>query len=288
MMDVSDKRQRASLFRERLAAALTASGLSRAALSRATSVDRSTITQHLMAEDARMPGGHLVASAAQALGVSADWLLGLTDRPELAGDILATSMSLTETNRSSAIDDQIFAWHEEAAGYKIRHVPATLPDMLKTHGLMRWEYTPTMNRRPDQAIGAAEARLDWMRGSQSDYEIALPIHELECFALGQGYYTGLSAQLRRQQIDWLIEVYDQVYPRLRLFIFDAHRVFSAPVTVFGPKMAVIYMGRHYVAFRDRDRVRGVTEHFDWLIRESLASARQIPKILMALRHRVED
>ncbi|QBY02522.1 XRE family transcriptional regulator [Rhodophyticola sp. CCM32] len=288
MLELTDKRHRAALFRERLAAALASSGLSRAGLSRAIAVDRSTITQLLMAEDARMPGGHLVATAAQALGVSADWLLGLSDRPELAGDILATSLSLTETGRSSAIDDQIFAWHKEAAGFKIRHVPATLPDMLKTHEVMRWEYAPTMNRRPDQAIGAAEARLDWMRSSQSDYEIALPLHELECFALGQGYYTGLDADLRREQIDWIIEVYDRLYPTLRMFVFDAHRVFSAPVTVFGPKMTVIYMGRHYVAFRDRNRVRGVSQHFDWLIRESLASARQSPKILTALRHRIKD
>ncbi|MBF9051388.1 transcriptional regulator [Roseobacter sp. HKCCD9010] len=288
MVEILDKRRRAALFRERLTAALMSSGLSRAGLARAIAVDRSTVTQLLMADDARMPGGQVVAATAQALGVSSDWLLGLTDRPELAGDILATSLSVTETGRASAIDDQIFAWHEEAAGFKIRHVPATLPDMLKTHGVMRWEYAPTMNRRPDQAIGAAEARLDWMRSSQSDYEIALPIHELECFALGQGYYTGLSAALRREQIDWIIDVYDQLYPTLRLFIFDAHRVFSAPITVFGPKMAVIYMGRHYVAFRDRDRVQGVSQHFDWLIRESLASARQIPKILSALRNRIED
>ncbi len=288
MLDLSDKRNRAALFRERLAAALTATGLSRAALARSAGVDRSTITQLLQADEARMPGSHLVAGAAQALQVSADWLLGLSDRPELAGDILATSLSLTETGRASAIDDQIFAWHEEAAGYKIRHVPATLPDMLKTHEVMRWEYAQTANRRTDQAIGAANARLDWMRGSESDYEIALPIHELESFALGQGYYNGLSAEIRREQIDWLLEVYDQLYPTLRLFIFDAHRVFSAPVTIFGPKMAVIYMGRHYVAFRDRDRVRGISEHFDWLIRESLASARQIPKILTALRHRIDE
>jgi hypothetical protein len=70
---------------------------------------------------------------------------------------------------------------------------------------------------------------------------------------------------------------------LRIFLFDARRVWSAPVTVFGPKMAVIYMGRHYIAFRDRDRVRTVTRHFDWLIREASVSARDIPRYLDGLR-----
>ena len=63
-------------------------------------------------------------------------------------------------------------------------------------------------------------------------------------------------------------------------------MFSAPVTVFGPKMAVIYMGRHYIAFRDRDRVRTVTRHFDGLVREAEVSARAIPGYLARLRAEV--
>ena len=118
-------------------------------------------------------------------------------------------------------------------------------------------------RAPDEAIQAAEAWLDWMRGTQSDYEIALPIHHLESMAGGFGYYAGLSADVRRAQIDWFLEVYDQLYPTLRIFLYDAHRVFSAPVTVFGPKIAAIYLGQQYVVFRDRERVQNVTRHFDW-------------------------
>lgn len=286
MMELTDKRARADLFRERLSAALMASGQSRAALARAVGVDRSTVSQILQDGDARMPGGHVVARAATALGVSADWLLGLTDRPEQAGELLATTLSISETGRATGVDDQIFAWHEEASGYKIRHVPATLPDMLKTDAMMEWEYAPAFNRSPGQAIEASRARLDWMRSSQSDYEIAMPMHELDCLALGQGYYAGLPAELRRAQIDWFAEVYDQLYPTLRLFLFDARRVFSAPVTIFGPRIAAIYLGRQYVAFRDRDRVQAVTRHFDWLIRESAASARQVPALLHQLRHRI--
>lgn len=283
MVTIPDKHARADLFRTRLAAALMQAGTSRAALARAVGVDRSTITQLLVDGEARMPGAHLVAGCAQVLAVSSDWLLGLSDRPEPAASLLATTFSMTETDRATSAEDQIFAWHQEAAGYKIRHVPASLPDMLKTHGVMRWEYTPTHNRSPDEAIDAAETRLDWMRSTQCDYEIAIPLHELDSFARGQGYYAGLAPELRLEQIDWLLTVYDQLYPTLRLFLFDAHRVFSAPLTVFGPKMAVIYMGRYYLAFRDRDRVQAFSRHFDWLIRESSASARQVPALLDQLR-----
>ena len=288
MQNLSDKRRVAATFRDRLSAALMTSGMSRAALARAVAVDRSSVTQMLAEGDTRMPGGHVVAACAQALDVSADWLLGLSNRPEQAGALLDSSLSISETGRATGLDDQIFAWHREAEGYKIRHVPATLPDMLKTNAMLRWEYAPVTHRRPDAAIDAAAERLDWMRLSESDYEIAIAMHELESFARAEGYYTGLSAEIRRAQLDWLLEIYTQFYPSLRIFLFDARQLWSAPVTVFGPKMAVIYLGQHFLAFRDRDRVRTLSQHFDWLVREAAISARTVPDHLRALRAALDD
>ena len=288
MQNLSDKRRVAATFRDRLSAALMTSGMSRAALARAVGVDRSSVTQMLAEGDTRMPGGHVVAACAQALDVSADWLLVLSNRPEQAGALLDSSLSISETGRATGLDDQIFAWHREAEGYKIRHVPATLPDMLKTNAMLRWEYAPVTHRRPDAAIDAAAERLDWMRLSESDYEIAIAMHELESFARAEGYYTGLSAEIRRAQLDWLLEIYTQFYPSLRIFLFDARQLWSAPVTVFGPKMAVIYLGQHFLAFRDRDRVRTLSQHFDWLVREAAISARTVPDHLRALRAALDD
>lgn len=288
MQNLSDKRRVAATFRDRLSAALMTSGMSRAALARAVGVDRSSVTQMLAEGDTRMPGGHVVAACAQALDVSADWLLGLSNRPEQAGALLDSSLSISETGRATGLDDQIFAWHREAEGYKIRHVPATLPDMLKTNAMLRWEYAPVTHRRPDAAIDAAAERLDWMRLSESDYEIAIAMHELESFARAEGYYTGLSAEIRRAQLVWLLEIYTQFYPSLRIFLFDARQLWSAPVTVFGPKMAVIYLGQHFLAFRDRDRVRTLSQHFDWLVREAAISARAVPDHLRALRAALDD
>ncbi|MFV1877452.1 helix-turn-helix domain-containing protein [Nioella sp.] len=284
MRSIINKLDRAALFRTRLAEAMEQTGTSRAALARATGVDRSTVTQLLSEADARMPGGHLVAACAETLSVSTDWLLGLSDRPEASADLLTAT--LTEAERATSADDQIFAWHQEAAGYKIRHVPATLPDMLKTRAVMEWEYAGTINRSPGQAIAVAEARLDWMRASESDYEIALPLHEIRSFAEGTGYYADLPAGVRREQIDWILSVHDQLYPTLRLFLYDAARVYSAPITIFGPKLAAIYLGRYYVAFRDRDRVRALTRHFDWLVREASHTARDLNPVLSDLRDRI--
>ncbi|TMV12707.1 helix-turn-helix domain-containing protein [Arenibacterium halophilum] len=282
MIEKLDKRDRSARFRSRLAQAMRAAGLSQSELARDIGVDRSTISQLISGDGARLPNAHVVGACAARLGVSADWLLSLSDRPESAAELMASALSMSEAPRA-LVDERIFEWHKEAAGYKIRHVPAALPDMLKTRALIEWEYSPHLGRTADQAIGASEDRLHWMRSSGSDYEICLPIHELHCFAHGIGYYHGLPADTRREQIDQLLALCDQLYPRLRIYLFDARRLYCAPITIFGPLLCVFYAGGHYMAFRDSERIATFTGHFDLLVREADLSARHLPTHLKRLR-----
>ncbi|WP_299154782.1 helix-turn-helix transcriptional regulator [uncultured Tateyamaria sp.] len=282
MSDILDKRDRADQFRQRLQRAMQDKSMSQSALARYTGTDRSTISQALSDSGARLPGAHVVAACAQALGVSADWLLGLSDRPESAAALTAAALSLTHAPRA-LIDERIFGWHQEAAGYKIRHVPAGLPDMLKTNAMLEWEFRPHLGRTTAQAINASRDRLNWMRTAQSDYEIALPIYELHSFAAGTGYYTDLPAQTRHDQLDQLLDLSRHLYPRLRLYLFDQRALYSAPITVFGPLLAVLYTGGHYMAFRDRERIETLSLHFDDLVRQAAHTARDMPAHFESLR-----
>jgi len=282
MMEKMDKRHRADLFRTRLVQAMTARGVTQSALARLIDVDRSTISQLLDSGSARLPNAQIAAEAASALCVTLDWLLGLSDRPEQLDRLMATALTLSEAPRA-LIDETIFGWHQEAAGYKIRHVPATLPDMVKTRAMMEWEYAPQLGPKAQEAISASEARLAWMRRARSDYEIALPLHELAAFARAEGYYAGLPAEIRRGQLDRILELADQLYPAMRIYLYDAHQVYSAPITVFGPILAVVYLGPTYLAFRDADRVAVLSQQFDGLIRAASVDAREVPAHLRALR-----
>lgn len=280
-----DKRDRSGIFRERMEDAMARKAMTRSGLARATGVDRSTIGQLLGSQDARLPNAQLAADMAQVLGVSVDWLLGLTDRSERPGDVIAAAMEMSEAERNT-IDAQVLGWHREAAGYKIRHVPATLPDMLKTEDVRQWEYAAFLGRDPAQDSVSMDAEKEWLLSGQSDYEIALPQHELTAFAEGSGYYEGLSADMRRDQLDHLAGLSRDLYPQLRLHLFDAKRAFSAPMTCFGPILAVIYVGRFYLAFREGERVRSLIRHFDWLVREASVDARDVPDHIRGLRDRI--
>jgi len=279
-MSQLDKRTRADLFRSRLAEAMAAKGTNQSALARAVGVDRSTISQ-LLAPGTRLPNAQVVAESAAALGVSGDWLLGLSDLREQASELLADQMRFTRASRAPS-DEQIFHWHREAAGYKVRHVPARLADMLKTPEFLRWEYAPHLARTTAQAVGASEDRLEWMRRTRSDYEIAMPLFELEALAFGSGYYDGLPGPIRARQFDHLLALHDQLFPALRIHLFDARRLHSAPITVFGPLVAVIYLGQHYLAFRDTERVELLTRHFDTIVRDAYVSDRAFPDHIRSL------
>jgi transcriptional regulator with XRE-family HTH domain len=276
-----DKRERAQLFRARLAAAMAQAGRSQAALARAVGVDRSTVSQLLDPGTARLPNAQVAAECASALGVSADWLLGLAELQEPAAHLLAAGVTLSDAHRA-LLDDRILGWYREAAGYKIRHVPATLPDLLKTPEVLDWEYEPALGPDTGRVQAAARDRLDWMRSARSDFEIALPLHELAAFARAEGYYAGLSPRLRRAQLAHLGATYAELYPTLRVHLYDARRVFSAPLTVFGPLLAVVYLGSSHLAFRDSERVQAISRHFDGLVRQAAVASRDVPAHLERL------
>ena len=275
------KTDRAELFRTRLAARLALTGMSRSALARAAGVDRSTIAQLLSGDEVRLPNAHLAAECASALGVSADWLLGLSDRPESAAEVLSANFRMEAAQRTPA-DEQIIAWHQEAAGHKIRHVPATLPDILKTEAVLEWEYAAFLDKTPEQARGAMRETSDWLRAPGSDYEICVSIDKVRSLARGEGYWQGLDRDVRAAQIDFMAERCARLYPSLRLYLYDSKKVFSAPVSIFGRLLAAVYVGQFYLVYRDSRQIAALTGHFDTLVRESEVEARNAGRVIRAM------
>ena len=269
------KRDRHEQFQTRLDAAMKHKGLSKSAVARATGVDRSTIGQLFKADGPRMPNAQLAADIAETLGVSTDWLLGLSNRPERPADLLASAIALSPAERTLA-NAQILEWHREAAGSKIRHVPATLPEMLKTDEMIAWEYAALPDAVIADVQASARTQFSWLSTGEADYEMAVPLHELSACAEGSGYYGKLSATTRRRQLERIAQQADAMYPRLRLFAYDAQHMYSAPVTVFGNALAIIYVGQCYLSLRERSRVAALTQHFDDLLKRCAVEAKDMP------------
>ena len=268
------KQERALLFRQRLLSRMEIISMSRSELARRCAVDRSTIAQLLNADDVRLPNAHLAAECASVLQVSTDWLLGLTERSETSAGLLSTACEIADADRTPS-DEKILGWHQEAAGYKIRHVPATFPDILKTEAVLAFEYAAFLDKTPQQASNAIQGTLEWLDAPGSDYEICVSTHMIETLIHGVGYWKGLSLEARQAQIKHLISSCQDFYPSLRVYLCDNKRVYSSPITGFGHCLAVVYIGRYYMVFREVRQIQALTQHFDHLVREADIDARSV-------------
>ncbi len=269
------------VFRERLGEARVRAGLSRSALARLAGVDRSTLSQLLSPDTDRLPRAETLAATAQALRVSLDWLLGLSQDENVAADILRRSLQV-EPSPNEPADARLARWHAEAAGYKIRHVTTTLPDVLKSDEVIAYEYGASLEVSPNQASAEAKSRLAYIRLPETDMEVCSPVQSVQGFARGEGMWRNLDAAARRDQLRHMIDLTDELYPAFRWFLYDALGRYSAPLTVFGPRRAAVYLGQMYFVFNTTEHIRVLTRHFEQLIRAAVVQPPKIGALLHGL------
>ena len=281
-----DRRDTVRIFRARLAKALERSGFNRSALASMVGVDRSTLSQLLSPENDRLPRADTVAAIATTLQVSLDWLLGLSQEEKLGADILQQSLQIEHSSADPA-DERISRWHAEAAGYKIRHVPTTLPDVLKGNAVILHEYDAFQALTPHQVMANAHAQLAYIRRPETDMEVCGSIQMFEGFARGEGVWRNMSDSDRRDQLSHMIDLLDELYPSLRCFLFDALTRYSVPLTIFGPQRAAIYVGQMYFVFNTNEHIRVLTRHFDDLIRAAVVQPPDVGAFLKRLRDELD-
>ncbi len=275
------RRDTVTIFRARLVEALQRAGLNRSALARATGIDRSTLSQLMSPANERLPRAETAAAIAVALRVSLDWLLGLSQEDKLGADVLQESLQFTPSARTP-VDENLARWHDEAVGYKIRYIPATLPDLMKTDEVLRYEFEDGVSKTVEQAIAASHGRLAYTRHPETDMEICMSRQSLEAFARGEGQWSGLVLAARASQLERMSVLCDELYPSLRVHLFDAKTRFSVPYTIFGPLRAAIYVGQMYFVFTTTPHIRTLTRHFDELVRNAAIEARETGAFLRRL------
>jgi len=273
------------MFRTRLGEAMQRAGMNRSQLAQRAGVDRSTLSQLLSADEMRMPRADTVAAIARVLQVSVDWLLGLSGEIRGGAAILAASLQIAPRSRSE-VDENLQHWHEEAVGYKIRYVPSSLPDLAKTERVLQHEFAVDVAKTPDQAIAATEGKLAYSRLPETDMEICVSRQTIEGFAHAENIWKKLDIDARVEQLERLITLTEELYPGLRLYLYDGLSHFSAPYTIFGTLRAAIFVGQMYFVFNTIEHVRVLTRHFDDLIRAAVVQAHETPEFLTTLRNTI--
>ena len=262
------RQQIALTFRDRLGTVIQRSGMNHARFARTAGIDRSTLSQLLAGTDDRLPRGDTIAAIAAAARVSTDWLLGLSQREQIGAQLIEAVLQI-ESEASSPVDDRFWRWLAEAEGARVRTVPLSFPDFLKTEAALRHEYGVSRINDPERGIMAAAARLDLFRTAEANLEACVTIQALKGFAYGQGVWEGLDAEARQEGLSHISTLLDELYPRVRLFLYDLATTYSVPFTVFGPRRAVIFLGPSYLVFNASDQIRVLARRFDDLIRAAV-------------------
>lgn len=259
-----DRRLAAPAFRDRLSGVIAQRGMTQAAFARATGLDRSTLAQLLSEDTPRLPRAETLIAIAASCGVSTDWLLGLSQREQATPASFGEVMRI-EPHEDLPIDDRMFRWMTEAAGAKIRTVPVSFPDLLKTEAVLRHEYRNAAGDAPAR-WDSVESRLLYLQQPESEIEACASIQALEEFAAGRGIWAGLSAADRIEQLARMRTLCDTLYPGFRLFLFDRRRQYSVPFTVFGTARAALFVGGIYFVFTWTEHIRALMRRFDDLVR----------------------
>lgn len=286
---MTDKRDLLRIFEERLAKVLRDTGLNQSEFAAAVGLDRSTLSQLLSSSNRRLPRVETLVAIAEYHQTSLDWLIGLSNVGPMQAEMMDEQMSFAK-NALAHNDERLIAWHQEAIGYKIRYVPSTLPDLLKTDEVIQFEMADYVATTPQQKIETASARLAWTRGPETDLECCNSVQAVETFARGGGIWRTMELRHRLAQLDHMIELCDELYPTLRWFLFDGRERYAAPVTIFGPLRAALYLGQMYLVLTSIEHVRTLTAQFDDLIRGAVVQPPDIPAFLrdqrvIAQRHR---
>ena len=272
-------------FRDRLGELVADTGRSRSDFAADSGIDRSTLSQLLSSRNRRLPRVETLAAIAEASGVSVDWLLGLSHGGLSRADIVHEEFALN-LDELSPFDEAWIEWHEQAAGSKVRTLPASLPDLLKTEAVIRHEVQRYATIRPEQRIETATAPLELARAPGSDLECCNSIQAIEGFARGWDVWGSLEHRHRVAQLDRMIELCEELYPTFRWFLYDGRQRYSTSVTIFGLDRAVLYLGQMHLVLNNRNHVTAFVRHFDDLIRVSVVQPPGVPNLLRKLRSEI--
>ena len=275
-----NKREASALFRARLAQVLAQSGKTQSAFAAAIAIDRSALSQLLTGPDPRLLRAETLLAIAAQFQVSVDWLLGLS---EDAGTVTQT---LDAVETEAALDDQsrtaMERWHAEATGQKIRYVPALLPDLMRTPEIIAFQ-AQSSEQESRRLQAQTRARLQISRAPEADIEMCMPLQSFEIFAQGAGHWAGLGAAARQRQIDHIAQMVDELYPAVRMYLFDGRKRFAPPMTLFGYTRAAVYAGEVYLLIRAKPLIRDLAQGFDGHIRAAEVHAHEAAEWVRGLR-----
>jgi hypothetical protein len=140
---------------------------------------------------------------------------------------------------------------------------------------MTLETTWYASRNAEHATAHSKQGLAWSRTPGRDIEFALPAQLPRDIAQRVGYWSGLTPAQAQEQLHRMADLCEELYPSVRVHLFDLRQHYSAPITIFGQRRAAIYIGSAYLVLNTTGFVQGLTHHFDQLVRHAVVRSHEV-------------
>ena len=274
----------AAYVRARVRELMEKGGLSLTGTARQAGLDRSTLSQLLSGDEARLPSVDTLARLAGGFQVSMDWLVGIRAAPDDGVAVMDTST--TVTGGEGPENSPMARWYLDARGHKIRYLPANLPDLLKMEAVSHHEYGRQKVLTARQAEAHNRSRLVYQRLPETDMECCTRASAITDFAEGRGIWQDVDKELRRAQLNKMAALLQELYPTFRWFVYEDRRFFVPPMTIFGVQRVAFYVGSNYLVLTNPAQVRHFIGQFDGLIREAVRQPTEMPDFLRSLAENV--
>jgi hypothetical protein len=187
-----------------------------------------------------------------------------------------------EPYRNTPAHDAFLGWFKAAQGCRICTVPIGMPDLLKVDDVLRLEYAAAFETGAMTPSDAVRRRLEMVRQPHQQLEIATSKDSFAHFASGIGLWSRLSAAIRREQIKHMIALADELYPSLRVYLYEPGQAYSAPFTIFAAQRVAIFLGSSYLVLNAAEHILLFASRFDDLIRAAVVQPHQFTSYLREL------
>jgi len=138
----------------------------------------------------------------------------------------------------------------------------------------------------DQSIRESQFLLAQLRNGKSEMETCMSLQDLQSFARGQGVWEDVPVAIRRQQLQHMIKLNQELYPRFRWYLFDGRKMYTAAFSIFGPLRAVLFLGQHFLVLNSVKHVQLLTRRFEDLVRHAMVHPHDINTTLKQLLNEI--
>lgn len=273
-------------FQERLKRSIQALEISPTEFCRKNDIDRSTLTQLMHNKDLRVPRIDTLAKLSCALGVSSDWLIGISNEKGTMAEIMSESLRTIPSYDSASEYKEPLEQIAETGDIdtKIRHHLITVPEYLYLDKIIPQYYSNLRVNDREEFSKIIDRFIHVLRPNvpKMAFETIFSVQVLQKMVERRDRWRNISKEDIRDQLLHIADYYEEIYPQQQLYLYDEVDRLCAPMLIYGSKKVSLWVGSFHFVFNASNVVNAAHENLNAMIRIAKYLPHQSPDYIRSL------